>query len=74
MRIAFELTGVVEQFAERTNAARRAVGFRGKDFFNRAVKSDPLLPFGGIKNSGWGRELSAFGLHEFMNVKTVWIR
>lgn len=69
----FGLGGSVwDRDAERGEALAARIA-AGAVFVNGMVKSDPRLPFGGIKASGYGRELSHYGILEFVNIQTVWI-
>lgn len=64
-------------FTENTEKGKRIAEQEieaGCCFVNQFVKSDPRLPFGGIRESGYGRELSYFGIREFVNIKTVYVK
>lgn len=64
-------TALFSQNIERATYLAQNIMQSGACFVNAAVHSDPRLPFGGIKNSGYGRELSSFSLREFVNIKTI---
>ena len=60
--------------SDRDEAERLIDGIEtGQVFVNAMVASDPRVPFGGVKHSGFGRELGVYGIREFVNIKTVWI-
>ena len=65
-------SGVFTSNKERGESVARQLE-AGNSFVNKLVVSDPRLPFGGVKNSGYGRELSGYGIKEFVNIKSIWI-
>ena len=67
----FGLGSAVFTRSRKTAARVASQVIAGQVFVNDFVKSDPLVPFGGVKESGHGRELGSFGIREFVNVKTL---
>ncbi len=66
--------GIFTRDLKRGERIAREELMAGSCFVNAYVRSDPRLPFGGIRESGFGRELSSFGIREFVNIKTVYIQ
>src|SRR5690606_31939580 len=64
-------SGVLTGDAERGERIAAELLEAGMAFVNASVRSDPRLPFGGVKHSGYGREVSEFGILEFVNIKSV---
>ncbi|HEY8007278.1 MAG TPA: aldehyde dehydrogenase family protein [Methylocella sp.] len=67
-------SGVITQDLNRGERIAAEELEAGMSFVNAIVRSDPRMPFGGIKHSGYGRECSDFGIHEFVNVKSVLVQ
>ncbi|MES2704778.1 MAG: NAD-dependent succinate-semialdehyde dehydrogenase [Bacteroidota bacterium] len=66
--------GIISRDRKKAELLAREEVQAGNCYVNDFVHSDPLLPFGGIKQSGYGRELSSFGIREFVNIKSVYIK
>jgi succinate-semialdehyde dehydrogenase / glutarate-semialdehyde dehydrogenase len=67
-------SGVLTQDLQRGRRIAAEELEAGMSFVNENVRSDPRAPFGGVKHSGYGRECSAYGIREFVNIKTVHVR
>ena len=66
--------GIISKDRKRAEKLAETELQAGNCFVNDFVHSDPRLPFGGIRQSGYGRELGSFGIREFVNIKTVYIK
>ena len=74
LKADLKLVGLPErEVAERGERIAREIE-SGSVFVNSLMRSDQRLPFGGIKKSGYGRELSELGIKEFMNAKTIYVK
>jgi succinate-semialdehyde dehydrogenase/glutarate-semialdehyde dehydrogenase len=67
-------SGVLTGYVDRGRRIASQELDAGLSFVNENVRSDPRMPFGGVKHSGYGRECSSFGIREFTNIKSVHVR